>query len=111
MRKGLLRRRGSGLRRSEDLNPIEGAFNLVDAMLVFSCGLMVALILRWNVQLVGVNINPADTQEVTQDIEDSIKDPTNVTNGTGYEEMGMVYRDPETGKMYLLTDGEGGQTK
>ena len=97
------------MRRTEELNPIEGAFNLVDAMLVFSCGLMVSLVLHWNVQLVGVNIDPVDTKEMTQNIEDTINN-MNITDGTGYEEMGLVYRDPQTGKLYLLTE-EGDQAE
>ena len=29
--------------------------------------------------------------------------------GTGYEKMGTVYRDPETGQLYMLEEGASGQ--
>ena len=104
MRKGLLSRRRSTLNRTEGLNPIEGAFNLVDAMLVFSCGLMVSLILNWNIQLSPVKIDLTNKAEITQDIETITDNTMNMVDGSHYEEMGAVYRDPKTGKLYLLSE-------
>ncbi|WP_243152883.1 DUF2149 domain-containing protein [Sporotomaculum syntrophicum] len=89
----------------EDVNPLEGVINIVDAMLVFACGLMLALAINWNVDLgLGQRINLEQGQEVsdTPDIrEDLIK-----TQGEGelYERMGTVYKDPETGRLFMLTD-------
>lgn len=49
-----------GLRRNirrrsmpEDVSPLEGSVNIVDAMLVFACGLMLSLVMHWNVDLGG----------------------------------------------------------
>jgi len=39
--------------RHEEINPLEGAINIVDAMLVFACGLMLALAINWNVDFGG----------------------------------------------------------
>ena len=90
---------------AEDLNPSAGLANLSDCMLVLACGLMVALVVAWNVDLPSVTeVIEGEKQEVT-DLED-ITDEEN-TNGNSYNELGMVYQDPDTGKMYLITETGG----
>ncbi len=101
---------GKGLRRNsrwrqEDINPLEGAINIVDAMLVFACGLMLALAINWNVDLgfrQRVNLEQGrEMTDVPQIREDLIK-----TQGQGelYERIGTVYKDPATGQLFMLTD-------
>ncbi|MFA5383940.1 MAG: DUF2149 domain-containing protein [Eubacteriales bacterium] len=92
--------RSRSRRISEEINPLEGAINIVDAMLVFACGLILALVIHWNVDLdyakERVNLNRG--QEVAQD-----KDIQNSLNKTKlYEEMGTVYKDPATGQLFML---------
>jgi len=90
----------------EEANPLEGAINIVDAMLVFACGLMLALVIRWNVDLAqfGDPINVTQGQEVTDDAD--IRSDLVETEGEGqlYQKMGTVYKDPATGKLFMLTD-------
>lgn len=90
----------------EEANPLEGAINIVDAMLVFACGLMLALVIRWNVDLAqfGDPINVTQGQEVTDDGD--IRSDLAETEGEGqiYQKMGTVYKDPDTGKLFMLTD-------
>jgi hypothetical protein len=78
----------------------------VDAMLVFACGLMLALVIRWNVDLAqfGDPINVTQGQEVTDDAD--IRSDLVETEGEGqlYQKMGTVYKDPATGKLFMLTD-------
>lgn len=97
--------RKSRPRVSEDVSPLEGAINIVDAMLVFACGLMLSLVIHWNVDLdkVGERINLNRGQEVTQAPE--IRDDLIETQGEGklYEKMGTVYKDPSTGQLFMLT--------
>jgi hypothetical protein len=103
---GLRSRSNRRFRESEDVNPLEGAINIVDAMLVFACGLMLALIIHWNVDLeqarerVDLNLG----QEVTQDQE--VRDNMSETQEQGglYEKMGTVYKDPVTGRLFMLTE-------
>jgi len=50
------------VRRQEDFSPMEGVGNMADAMLVFACGLLLALIMSWNVDvsetgIIGENPN------------------------------------------------------
>jgi len=78
----------------------------VDAMLVFACGLMLALVIRWNVDLAqfGDPVNVTQGEEVTDDAD--IRSDLVETEGEGrsYQKMGTVYKDPATGKMFMLTD-------
>lgn len=102
MRDGL---RSSRRRLAEDISPLEGAINIVDAMLVFVCGLMLSLVMHWNVNLdkIGERVNLERGREVTQtpEIRDDLIETQN--QGKLYEKMGTVYKDPTTGQLFMLT--------
>lgn len=102
---GLRSRTHRALKMSEEVNPIEGVINIVDAMLVFACGLMLALAVYWNIDLSRVEerINLNRGREVTEVPE--IRDDLVETQGVGkfYEKIGTVYKDPATGKLFMLT--------
>lgn len=96
----------------EDVNPMDGVANLADVMLVFACGLMLALITYWNVDVSGVtgSIDPVEQgQEITEDVGGfgEQKNDEDSENDTQFEEVGKVYRDPTTGKLYMVTENEG----
>jgi len=100
---------GGNLRRrrryfeQEDVNPMEGAINIVDAMLVFACGLMLSLVIYWNIDINNQELRPAAPgAEVTAVDDDAAED--SLDGSEEYEKMGTVYVDPETGKMYLVED-------
>ena len=104
---------GAGLGRNpfraseEDVNPSEYLTNLSDCMLVLACGLMVALVVAWSVRLPSSTEveQTGEMREVT-DLEDITGEAGGA--GSGYDELGMVYQDPKTGKMYLIQEeGEG----
>jgi hypothetical protein len=90
----------------EEVSPLEGAVNIVDAMLVFACGLMLSLVIHWNVNLdqVREQVNLQMGQEVTENTE--IKDNLIKTQNEGdlYQRMGIVYKDPETGQLFMVTN-------
>ncbi|KGP75964.1 hypothetical protein JT05_07605 [Desulfosporosinus sp. Tol-M] len=94
------------LSTSEDVNPLDGAINIVDAMLVFACGLLIALVIHWKVNpangLERVNLQLG--QEMSQ--ETQIRSDLKETEGQGqlYEKLGTVYKDPTSGKMFMLTN-------
>ncbi len=94
----------SGRRRSrlhrDDVNPLDTVVNLVDVMLIFACGLMVALIMHWNVDLTKVDVITEENLVEVKDLEKAIEGGTVAEN---YDSMGMVVQDPKTGKMYLLS--------
>jgi hypothetical protein len=88
---------------AEDADPRIGLVNLADVMLVFACGLMLALVTYWNLDVSTMQevIQMEDVTEVTDvaQMQDQM-----LGGGTGYQELGMVYQDPMTGKLYMLTD-------
>lgn len=89
---------------AEDINPLDGVANLADVMLVFACGLMLALITYWNVD-VAASVAPdvdAQPREITQDASDSSREDT--PEQGRLEEYGTVYRDPETGRLYIIAE-------
>lgn len=102
---------GSTRQNQEDINPMDGVANLADVMLVLACGIMLALITYWNVDVSGVtgSISVEPGQEITEDIagfgQDKDKDNPD-SSDIQYEEYGTVYRDPATGKLYMVTDSE-----
>lgn len=93
-------------RMYEEINPMEGAINIVDAMLVFACGLMLSLIIYWNVDLkqTSERIDLRQGQEITQ--PEVREDLMEAEEGQGqlYERMGTVYKDPATGQLFMLTE-------
>ena len=102
--------RGGGLRhggvrsalRDDDADPMSNMANIVDAILVLSVGLMMALISFWQLDLNDIQevIQSTEMTEV-DDIEKMVQDAQN--GGSDYTELGVVYQDPNTGKMYMLT--------
>lgn len=94
-----------GRRRKEEVNPMDGMANLADAMLVLACGLMMALMIHWNVDVnlekvdlnQGAEVSGVESQTVEQVLDEE----------SSYQRMGILYRDPETGKLYMLTEESG----
>jgi hypothetical protein len=81
----------------QEIDPLAGLANLLDVMLVFCVGLMVALVLSWNLQsVIFVNV------ERGREIKDLPQ--LQETGGQGYHERGKVYQDPETGKLILIEE-------
>ena len=106
------RRKGSGkfsagTAVSEEINPMDGVANLADVMLVFACGLMLALITFWNVDVAGIQARTepeTPPMELTETAEELARQDGEAVDSEGLEEYGKVYRDPETGKLYILSE-------
>lgn len=99
-----------GKRAPGGVNPMDGVANLADVMLVFACGLMLALIINWNVDVggtaQGAKVSVERGQEIT-DVQTNPGDPDeSADEDTQYEEVGVVYKDPATGKLYMVTQEE-----
>lgn len=85
---------------------MEGVANLVDAMLVLACGLMMALISFYKVDIKGASTVKTEEikEEQLQEIEDyDVVDEEGNISG-GYESRGKVYEDKKTGKLYVVTE-------
>ncbi|MBR5429216.1 MAG: DUF2149 domain-containing protein [Firmicutes bacterium] len=97
LRQGGLRRRTG----ESNFNPLEGMANLADCMLVLACGLMLSLIVSWNLDL-AVDEQPADSD--LSAVEELESTDQQIEDTQAYEQLGVVYRDPETGELYMVMD-------
>ncbi len=98
--RGRLRSRRRSLMNGEDGNPLETLSNLVDVMLVFACGLMIAVILHWNVDL--SNVTDIITQEDLVPVETLNEAAKDGSLAEDFDSRGIVYEDPKTGRMYIV---------
>jgi hypothetical protein len=80
---------------------MESVSNLSDVMLVLAVSLMIMIIARLGVTMSDVTVLDEDA---LQPIDASISESsTESSDGTGaYEEVGTVYRDIETGELYVV---------
>ena len=93
---------------NEDVNPMNFVSNLSDAMLVLAVGIMVALVLHWNVDLESKQ-QTQETEKQEQvvtfqddDLENQEKVPDSATP------TGQVFYDAESDTYYIVN--ENGQT-
>lgn len=90
----------------EDADPRVGLVNLADIMLVLACGFMVALVVRYGVNLSAsseVSVQ-AEMSEIDQSTIDALADQMENGSGSNYTERGMVYEDPTTGQLYMIEE-------
>ena len=93
-------------------DPMAGTSNLVDAMLVIAVGLLIFVVISWNMQSVvfqdsqnpqqAINENSPDVTEVSEGQVLNETPDTSDASGQGYMEMGKVYKDPSTGKLIMV---------
>lgn len=94
---------GTGFDRREQIDPMATVANLVDAMLVLAVGIMLALIVSWNLNISEngqVSDNAKREDALTDFTEEDITD-TEVPE-EHLEKQGTVYYDPETDKYYIM---------
>ena len=101
----MIRRSGGGrlgrnVRRSdEDVNPMEGTSNMADAMLVLAVGMMLAVVINWNIDI---------NKNVTKKIENPKTVNSDQISDEGKEqnliEKGTVYYDPDKDQYYVRVE-------
>ena len=94
--------RGGRIRSKEDTDPMASVANIADIMLVFACGLMMALVTVWNIDFTPLSELQDKQLEAIDTPEDMPEDMSDA--GNAYVEKGMVYQDPKTGKYYMVTE-------
>lgn len=94
--------RGGRLHSKEDTDPMASVANIADIMLVFACGLMMALVTVWNIDFTPLSELQDKQLEAIDTPEDMPEDMSDA--GNAYVEKGMVYQDPKTGKYYMVTE-------
>ncbi|MEL7566195.1 MAG: DUF2149 domain-containing protein [Dehalobacterium sp.] len=102
----MLRNQGLSGRRSriqqEEVRAMDGLANLSDLMLVLACGLMVSIILHWNVDIkAAVQVVTEQNLREVKDLESIVEDGSIFG---ALDSKGLVFEDPKTGKMYIITD-------
>ena len=91
-------------REESEVNPMDGVANLSDAMLILAVGIMLALILNWNVDISAVRGQTADTEEALTFTEEDLTQ-SEAQEGQGeLEKLGAVYYDPATGLYYIIEE-------
>lgn len=88
---------------AEAEEPLGPLANLVDIMLVFACGLIAALVasnedLRRHFTDRG---QPIEKKQELPELPAGMGD-----GGSGFTPVGRVYRDPETGKLFMVNEKE-----
>ncbi|TWX69813.1 DUF2149 domain-containing protein [Colwellia demingiae] len=111
---------------SQEQEPLGPLANLIDIMLVFACGLIAALVALSpeleqhfqanqqeplaNKELLAQKESSAKIQPVDSIGKELTSTPEALKNKLqsqeGYQSMGQVYRDPETGKLILISNEE-----
>ena len=103
------RRRAS----DDDIDPMAGTTNLVDAKLVLALGFLIFVVISWNMQSVifsdmsqdqkqAVMESMKQVSEVTQGQELNDTPDTSQSSGQGFTELGKVYKDPSSGKLIMV---------
>jgi hypothetical protein len=97
------RRWGSSRFDEAPEDPQASLVNLVDIMLVFICGLIVALVSA-NPEL-AMQAKASGVERIVEQGRELAEMPEGLRGnapGAGMEPVGQVYRDPRTGKLILV---------
>lgn len=100
-------------KQNKDEDPLSGMANLTDAMLVLSIGFLIFAIMSMNMEsVIFSDMAPEEKKELSQTIKETVAVETGEDfNGTvdtssgeseGMEQMGTVYKDPNTGKLIMI---------
>ena len=107
----MVREKGRKRFSEAEEDPMAGTSNLVDAMLVIAVGLLIFVVISWNMQSVvfqdnqqqqAIEQNSPDVTEVAEGQVLNETPDTSDSSGQGYMEMGKVYKDPSTGKLIMV---------
>jgi hypothetical protein len=85
-----------------NVDPMGSLRNLTDAMFVFCCGLMVALIAHYDVGVTSSNTDIQNGQELNATVTQADQGVSN--SGASYAELGTVYQDVSTGQLYIVAN-------
>ena len=95
--------------REEEVNPMDGLSNLSDAMLILAVGIMLALILNWNVDIAAVRggETTADTEEALTFTEEDFTQTEEAAGEGDLQRLGAVYYDAASGTYYIKNRNTG----
>ena len=99
MKKSRLARNTTSPFLESEGSPMESIANIVDVMLVFACGLLLALVTVWDVD---IGLDRPDNNNMYE-VSDVVEDSQSVSKDN-LQEAGKVYRDPATGNLYFIEE-------
>ncbi len=86
-------------------NPMDGLSNLADAMLVLAVGIMLALIIHWNVDISVPNTEQTEQSEQQIPIDPGdLQDQTDAASSDDMSHIGEIYYDEATGTYYAVME-------
>ena len=109
----MIRKRRKLMSTDEEVDPMVYAVNMVDCMLVLAVGFLIFTVMSFGMQsVVFSDATPQEKQEMMKAVQQTVQvqqgkelnstPQTQSGNGSGYVQMGTVYKDPETGKMIMV---------
>ena len=102
------RKRRRNRDQGEDVNPMNYVSNMSDAMLVLAVGVMLALIIGWNLEGWNNEAPEADDNNAVELTDEDLSELDNDSavdmNSENMERLGEVYYDPDTGTYYIIQD-------
>ncbi|AWX32968.1 DUF2149 domain-containing protein [Methanosphaera sp. BMS] len=88
----------------EEEDPTASLVNMVDIMLVLAVGFLILAITATGVMDMSSNTQQSHSQMV--DVEEGQEIPNDIeqsdSSGSGYSQVGTVYKDPKTGKLVMV---------
>ena len=75
--------------------------NLMDLMLVFALGLMIALIAHYNVDFSPTGDPKGEIQKLDAELSEASQSIGNTDSS--FSELGVVYKNLETGELYVVS--------
>jgi hypothetical protein len=91
----------------EEISPMESMVNLVDVMLVFICGLLISIIIYWNLNMSNLVVIIDHKQLVKIDNPKKVTEEMQGASPSG--NVGTAVMDPKTGDLYVVRGGNGGK--
>lgn len=85
------------------VNPSESLLNLADAMLVLAVGIMLALVINWNIDVEPrqPGLENSEKLEAIEEVESGAEPDLEQLEELG---KGVIYVDPHSGEIYLLAE-------
>ena len=108
----MLRKR-KRLSSNDEIDPMAYAVNMVDCMLVLAVGFLIFTVMSFGMQsVVFSSASPEEKKAIMQSVQQTVEiqegklvngTPQTVSGtGSGYTQVGTVYKDPQTGKMIMV---------
>jgi hypothetical protein len=102
----MLRKRKKLISNDGEVDPLVYAVNMVDCMLVLAVGFLIFTVMSFGMQsVVFSSASPQEKQQTVELQQGKVLNSTPETQsgkGSGYVQVGTVYKDPKTNKMIMV---------